>query len=439
MIGATLVRRAAEMAARLTYRDVELLAHRGLPDGPVLAVSNHFGGAADAVLLIYLSERMPRIVARDMIWRVPVARSVMRSIQGIPVHKAEDPGDGRSANDAMFGSCYDALADGSLVLIFPEGVTQDDPYLAPVKTGAARIALGARAAGVAGITILPVGIHYENKAAFRSRVLVAVGEPIDLDEVAPTLDPAGEPVSADNRTAVTSLTDQIATGMRSVGPDYRDWDQARDLQLAATTVLRHVRAGQASASEDVPMALTEQLGGRLAQRPDPVRLRVREAARQYQTSLDALRLTDYQLASSTRRESTRRTVLDAFLTVLLVPYALVGALAVAVPYLLVQGTRLIPAAPAVRATILPIVALLAFLAEWVWLSVSVASRQGAESGAVIALLLPAFVGATVVVAERAVLLWRALRRWVASRRRGLSLRAVRQQRDDLLVAVREAL
>ena len=76
------------MAARLTFRVVELLAHRGPPDGPVLAVSNNLGGAADPVLLIYLSERMPRIVPRDVIWRVPVARSVMRSIQAIPVHKA---------------------------------------------------------------------------------------------------------------------------------------------------------------------------------------------------------------------------------------------------------------------------------------------------------------------------------------------------------------
>ena len=68
--------------------------------------------------------------------------------------------------------------------------------------------------------------------------------------------------------------------MRSVGPDYRDWDQARDLQLAATTTLRHVRADRASASKDVPMALTERLAGRLAQRPDRARTRVREAARQ---------------------------------------------------------------------------------------------------------------------------------------------------------------
>ncbi len=42
--------------------------------GPVAAVSNHFGGLADAVLLVDASPRLPRIVARDVIWKVPIAR-----------------------------------------------------------------------------------------------------------------------------------------------------------------------------------------------------------------------------------------------------------------------------------------------------------------------------------------------------------------------------
>ena len=41
--------------------------------------------------------------------------------------------------------------------------------------------MGARSDGVAGIKITAAGIHYENKAALRSRVSIHVGEPIDLD------------------------------------------------------------------------------------------------------------------------------------------------------------------------------------------------------------------------------------------------------------------
>mgnify|MGYP002641114857 CR=1 FL=1 len=274
MIASAIVRRAAALAARITYRDIEVLT-RDLPgDGPVLAVSNHFGGAADGILLVYLSDRMPRIVVRDVLLRVPIAGSIMRSIGAIAVHKADDASGDASTNDIMFRSCYQALADGSLVLIFPEGVTQDDPYLAPVKTGAARIALGARASGVEKIKILPIGIHYEDKATFRSRVLIVAGAPLDLDELAPELDRGREPLTADNRNAVVALTELIDQTMRSVGPVYQDWEQALDLQLASSTVMRSARRGYASTLANVPLALTEQLAERLAQRPAAARERI---------------------------------------------------------------------------------------------------------------------------------------------------------------------
>ncbi|MEL7210194.1 MAG: 1-acyl-sn-glycerol-3-phosphate acyltransferase, partial [Actinomycetota bacterium] len=160
---------------RAVYRDVEFYAPEPVPaDVPQLTVSNHFGGLADGLLLLDVLPRRPGIVARDVIWRVPVAGRLMSWIGGIPVHKPEDRGSATS-NDEMFASCYDALRAGGHILIFPEGVTRNEPSIAPVKTGAARIALGARASGVEDVHVLPVGIHYEDKAALRSRVFVNAG------------------------------------------------------------------------------------------------------------------------------------------------------------------------------------------------------------------------------------------------------------------------
>ncbi len=66
-------RRLARMAANLVYRDIDVhLPAESIPDGPVLAVANHFGGLADGVLLVDSAPRMPRVVARDVIWKVPV-------------------------------------------------------------------------------------------------------------------------------------------------------------------------------------------------------------------------------------------------------------------------------------------------------------------------------------------------------------------------------
>jgi len=226
--------------------------------------------------------------------------------------------------------------------------------------------------------------------------------------------------------------------MRSVGPDYQDWEQALDLQLASSTVMRSARRGYASTLANVPLALTEQLAERLAQRPASARERIRSAACDYRESLAALHLTDSEVAAGGRAGSRLRVALTALLTLLLVPYAIVGAIVVAIPYLIAQSTRLIPLAPAVRATVLPLLALLAFVIEWIWLSISVASGQDPVSAAVFALLFPAFAGALIVVVERTSLLWRSWKRWITTRRRGASIEQAHIQRRDLIAAVEEA-
>ena len=65
----------------------------------------------------------------------------MNWIGAIPVHKPEDH-NSPTSNDEMFASCYGALDDAGNILIFPEGVTRNEPSIATVKTGAARIAIG---------------------------------------------------------------------------------------------------------------------------------------------------------------------------------------------------------------------------------------------------------------------------------------------------------
>ena len=45
-------------------------------------------------------------------------------------------------NESAFHECHRALAERDVVAIFPEGTTHDRPRMEPIKTGAARIALG---------------------------------------------------------------------------------------------------------------------------------------------------------------------------------------------------------------------------------------------------------------------------------------------------------
>ena len=66
-------------------------------------------------------------------------------------------------------------ATESFVGIFPEGVTHDEPQPLELRYGAARLyyaAADATSAGGPPPSILPVGLHYDKKHAFRSRALV---------------------------------------------------------------------------------------------------------------------------------------------------------------------------------------------------------------------------------------------------------------------------
>ncbi len=90
-----------------------------------------------------------------------------------------------------------------------------------------------------------------------------------------------------------------------------------------------------------------------------------------------------------------------------------GLLVAALPLLVVFIVSRLPIAPAVRATVVPAVALLVFLAEWALFSWQSLRDGGWEFGLAAVVLFPFLVAAMFYVLERIALLWR---RWRRSRR-----------------------
>jgi hypothetical protein len=115
-----------------------------------------------------------------------------------------------AGNFATFARCHEALRAGINIALFPEGMSHNERYRLPLKTGAARIVLEAEVRhGPLRIRIVPVGLNYEAKDRFRSRVRVHVGHPID---------PAAEVAryGTEPGAAVRALTARIAEGLDAV-------------------------------------------------------------------------------------------------------------------------------------------------------------------------------------------------------------------------------
>lgn len=407
-----ILRRLIDSVAWVTWREVAIDDLNATATGPVLLVANHFGGVSDAIVLMSVLPRRPRVLADDQIWKVPVIRSVMNGIGAIPVHRGNR---GSTDNTDMFASAQEALARGEMVLIFPEGITREEPSIGKVRSGAARIAVGAREAGVKGVRIVPAGIHYEDKAAFRSAVFVREGEPIDVDaEVAkaagglggsPEVVDTGGTVGdgeersveehGEERRSVERLTSLIEESLRASAPDYDDWREARALQTASEAFLRSLEP-----QRPVPVGLRDRLASWLAAR-EPQELT--DCADRYFSALDHTGATD-AWASQGRKLISLTRVLMAIIWVLLLPYAALGAVAWAVPALITWLVSKIRMAPAVMATVLPLVALFLFgvtTGFWLWTGWS---RNRFAGIVTVALVLPVGFAAFVVVVERG-LLW----------------------------------
>ncbi len=193
----------ARAAIWLFYSTVEITGLERLdPTRPTLYAPTHPNSIVDPLLLTLFEDRPLRFVARDGLFRVPGLGAVLRAIGAVPVRRRMDHAGGVDNRGAL-EECAKALADGGAVVLFPEGKTHARLRVEPLKTGLARIALDAHPAPV---RILPIGLNYLVRHAFRSDVHVAIGEPIELDERLAT---------ADRDAAVRELTARVQASLEA--------------------------------------------------------------------------------------------------------------------------------------------------------------------------------------------------------------------------------
>ena len=169
----------ARFAARTFFREIVIEGRENLPStGAVLFTPNHPNGLLDPMLMFFLSPPYElHFVAKASLFKIPIFGSILRSIGAIPVVRKFEAA-GLVDYSPFFAKCAEALAEGGSIVIFPEGRSLPQAYLAPLKTGPARIFLLARERGH-DVHIVPIGLNYEQGTTFRSRVLVSIAPPLN--------------------------------------------------------------------------------------------------------------------------------------------------------------------------------------------------------------------------------------------------------------------
>ena len=325
----------ARLAVRVFFRRVEIVgeAHR-TASGPLLVVANHVNGLVDALFLFGTLELPVRFLGKSTLWKIPILAQLLDLAGVIPVYRRQDEGVDPARNRETFARCHEVLARGGMVGLFPEGVSHDEPRLQPLRTGAARIALETELRrGPVGVRILPVGLVFEAKTRFRSRVLVVVGEP---------LDPAPELAAArvDEIAAARALTARIDSALRRVTLNFASWEEAKLIERAADLVDRTVLdlpwARPLTEEFHLQQALVEGREAAVRRFPEKVEA-VASAMRHYDRLLDAAGLRDENVISRYPPYAVARFLARAFVRLALrLPAALVGLALNLVPLAIVR-------------------------------------------------------------------------------------------------------
>ncbi|TAG26981.1 MAG: hypothetical protein EAZ36_07300 [Verrucomicrobia bacterium] len=168
---------------RFYYPRIEIEgAERLTADGPLLLIANHPNSLIDPVLLGIAARRPVRLLAKAPLFSIPVFGTILRGAGMIPAYRAaDDPRAVKRNLDSLAAAARVLADDPTAVLgIFPEGKTHDALHLAALKSGAARLALQAHAAGARDLRVVTVALNYERKERFRSAVWIRVGEPVEV-------------------------------------------------------------------------------------------------------------------------------------------------------------------------------------------------------------------------------------------------------------------
>ncbi len=223
------IRALGRIVMAIFFKKIELRHGENIPDeGPVVFVANHPNSIMDALVIGAAIQRKVNYIGHSGLFRHPLAQKFLASCGVIPIVRKTDHPDKMQDNTQSFEACYKALENGQTIGIFPEGTSDMLRQVKKVKTGAARIVLETESRNhyKLGLKVIPIGLHFFSRSRFRSRVLLNIGEPIELRRFF-------ERNATDHTAAVRELTDEIQSHLEklTVNIENLEWDDlVRDVE-----------------------------------------------------------------------------------------------------------------------------------------------------------------------------------------------------------------
>ena len=225
-----LLKPVAVTGINLFFNSISVENQERIPNkGPVIFAANHPNTIMDPLIVGANCNRRVSILAKSTLFSNKVYAWLLGLIGIIPVYRKIDAESDMVRNEDMFAATYRHLEKGHALLIFPEGISTPERIIHKVKTGVARIGLGAEASNDFNLNVqlVPAGINYSAGTKFRSDVHCRFGRPIAMTDFQ-------DQYEADNRSAVQTVTTQLRQALKKLTTTVTDQADADIVQSLET-------------------------------------------------------------------------------------------------------------------------------------------------------------------------------------------------------------
>ncbi len=216
----SLLKIVSQLALKVYFRKIHVKGVENIPtSGPYLMVANHPSSFLDPICIASFVNQRVSFLAKGSMFANRFISKLLTGLNMVPIYRAQDDPKMLKKNHAVFSKCYQKLSDNGVLLIFPEGTSEQERKLRKVKTGAARIALGCAKANHynLNVKIIPVGLNYTKSSKFRSELFIQFGETIETDNYI-------EDFKIEEHQPTKSLTLDIEQGIKKLIIDIDEYE-----------------------------------------------------------------------------------------------------------------------------------------------------------------------------------------------------------------------
>ena len=191
------MRRYVDWCTRRSFSSIETVGKLPpMDNGAWFIASNHTHTLMDALVILQSRREATSFGARADVFRNPIAARFLHFCKIVPLARKDREKPEEVARNRETMSQIDRIVEhGIPFCLFPEGRHRPMHSLLPLRRGIAMMAF--RSAAQRPTYILPVGLEYSDWFHFRCSARMTIGEPIDVNAFAASLEPGLEDSARD--------------------------------------------------------------------------------------------------------------------------------------------------------------------------------------------------------------------------------------------------